>query len=452
MGRTAKPTRPALIIALALSSCAPTKPASLRSPELEPAKHVSDPSAAPAGWFIEAQAEGPDEPRAYAEAERQLATALLGDARYAALAGITVHRRGLDPERIIAAESGKVSVSLGLDASQSAGVLAALGEATPRFEAPAPWRDTWHELFFTHLQRIACERRKALFDVDCPPVAAVEIDARAAEVLEGIRLVSAYEGGYPVDAAGQPLRAPLVHVLWHGVLLGDVPLVVTDQASDAPPTRMISDAHGELQLPVPASGADGWTVAVDLSTLLGPLAEAMRGRIHIASLELGPRPASRRRWAMIDVRGTPLPALHAIEERLGLPAPASVPAHLAATVRTEDRTARREAVKAVGDAMGGRVDVLLLAQSREQYAGRGGSGRVWWEATVDLEIYEAWRGTQLEAFTVSKTTLGITDVKAQAAAREEAMAAALEHFAVWASSTEQTALRLPVGTAMPAGR
>lgn len=451
MGRTPRPTGPALILALGLTSCA-TKPAPPRSPEPRPAQHVSDPSDAPARSFIEAQAEGPDEARAYAEAEIQLATALLGDARFAALAGITVHRRDHDPQRVTASASGKVIVSLGLDASQSAGVLAALGEATPRFEAPGPWRDTWHELFFTHLQRIACERRKALFDIDCPLVTTAEIDARAAEILEGLRLVSAYEGGYPVDTAGQPFRAPLVHVLWHGVMLSDVPLMVTEGASDTSPTRIVSDAHGQLELPAQAPGADGWRVTVDLDALLGPLAEAMHGRVEVASLDLGPRPWSRRRWAMVDVREMPLPAFGTLEDRLDLPAPTPVPAHVAATVRTADRLARREALKVVGDAMGGRVDVLVLVQSREQYAGRGGSGRVWWEATVDLEIYEAWRGTQLETFTVSKTTLGTTDTKAQAAAREEAIAAALEHFAAWASNADQTAIKPPAGTATRAAR
>lgn len=384
-------------------------------------------------WFLEAKAEAPTEDEAYDKASKALAAALLEDAAFATIAGLEVHRREKDLLRVETTASGTTVVTLGLDASQSANLLTTLGERTLHFEVPEPWRDVWYELFFTHLQRIGCERRVSLFGVTCNAPDTTAIDRTVADLLMGVRLVSTLEGGIPIDAEGKLLRPPTLRVLWHGAAIEGVPVSVSADSEPGATSQLLrSDAGGTLALPTPSDPTAGLHVRLDVPSLLGPLTATLQPRISTAPLELRPRQLDRRRWALVMTTDVPSPSsTTAPWTALDLPSPVPTPPALEASLRSTDLPTRRDALRTAGDRFGGRVDVLVLARARERFAGRGGSGRMWWEANLEVEIYDAWTGTQLERFELTQTALGTTDAKAQSAAREQALREAMTRFAAW---------------------
>ena len=81
--------------------------------------------------------------------------------------------------------------------------------------------------------------------------------------------------------------------------------------------------------------------------------------------------------------------------------------------------ARSERLRQVADALAGRVDVVFVATVGSRFANKMGGTRVWYEASADLEVYDAWTGRLLTRMRKSATASGIDNDRADRAARRQ---------------------------------
>jgi hypothetical protein len=406
--------------ALAVTACPSKSPTPV--PVTTPPDATANASLG-ADVLVQASGRGANEDEAYAAARRALAEAVLGDAAWADLVAIDVHRRDLDPQRVTAVAGG-MEVTLGLPRERVSAVVQELENGEPEAHGPAAWQEPLTTYLRAHAAAQACAQRRRLFAAQCEPSPTDEADAALAELSRGLALVSAYPDGVPVDAHGRALREPAVFVLWRGVPLAGLPLrVEADDAAALALDRVVSNAQGRAPValangtPMPAM-----RLVVDGEALLGPHRDAAP-RVEI---RLEPRAVGLGRWGLVVIRGAAAgasdEAAAVVQTRLrssALGEPQALAAHDVEALRAtpEDRRARK--VAAIADAMSGRLDLLLLLSYDTRFASRMGGGRVWYEAEGTLEARDAWTG-QVRAQAKARVEAdGVGDERADAAARRK---------------------------------
>ena len=395
----------------------------------EPLPTVSPAEASPRATlgddvFVQASARGPTEDEAYAAARHSLAQAVLGDAAWAELAGLEVHRRDVDPQASIRTSDG-VDVAVGLPRERVSALVLELESSEPPARGPIAWQDTLQAYLRAHVAAHACVRRIELFSVQCEATLTDEVDAAIADLGNGLALVPAYRDGVPVDPQGRALREPAVFVVWRGVPLAGLPMRVDGPgAAGVAEDRLVTDAQGRARVLL-RDGAElgALRLRVDGPALLGPRAHAAPR----TEVKLEPRPVSRQRWALvIDHRGRAPrtrdrdPAGAVVTARLrsaGLESPRALADHDAETLRTASADRRGERLLTVADAMSGQLDLLLVLSYDTRFASRMGGGRVWYEAEGTLEARDAWTGRVLAQAKTRVEADGMGDDEADAAAR-----------------------------------
>lgn len=423
------PSRTALVLAGLLATGCPER----TSPALPTTTPSDQPTTAlvfGVEVLVQATGRGAGENEAYAAARSALAEAVLGDAAWADLMTIEVHRRDVDPQRVTMVPGG-VEVALGLPRERASLVVQALADGEPEPQGPVVWREPLTLYLRAHAAAQACRQRRALFGVECEPSSTQEVDDTLAKLGEGLVLVSAYPDGVPVDHRGRALREPTVFALWRGVPLAGLPLrAEADDPAALALDQLVSNGHGQAQV----SLTDGATLpamrlVVDGEAMLGPRRDAAPQ----AELRIEPRAVGLGRWALVVLRGAPAgsddEAAAVVQGRMrgsGLGEPQKLAARDVTALRDApaDRRARR--ITGLADAMAGRLDLLLVLSYDTRFASRMGGGRLWYEAEGTLEAYDVWSG-QVRARAQARVEAdGVGDERAASAARRklaEALAA-----------------------------
>jgi hypothetical protein len=379
------------------------------------------------GLIVQASAHGADENEAYAAARKALAEAVLGDAAWADLLDLEVHRRNTDPQRVTAMPVG-VEVTLGLSRERAALVVQALAEAEPEPRGPEVWHEALSAALRAHSAADACRQRTKLFGVACEPSPTDEADAAIAELGKGLMIVSAYPDGVPVNARGRALREPTLFASWRGGPLGGLPLrIEAEDPSALALDQVTSDGTGKLRVAlVDGVKLPAMRLVIDGEALLGPLREAAPQ----VEVRIAPREVGLGRWAVAVVRGAaPDEAAAAVRSRLvgsGLGEPQSLGARDEAALRGAPADRRARKIGELADAMAGRVDLLLVLSYDTRFASRMAGGRLWYEAEGTLEAYDAWTGKLRAKASTRVEADGVGDERAEAAARKklaEALAA-----------------------------
>lgn len=389
-----------------------------------PAAAVAEQPAPLPDVFVQVVGAGATEDQAYAEAERALAEALLGDEAWAALVGLTVHRRGVDPQRVDPTAEG-VEVRLGLTRTQAIGVLSSFENAEPEATGPQAWRESLMAAYRAHVAAHACLRRGELFGSQCEPVATDDADQMLARLREGLALDPAHRYGVPVDADGHPLRDAAVYVFWGGVPMADVPVVVEGPPeAGSPPQHLRSDVSGRATIEgVTDAGAFPLRVRIDADALLGPLRElAPRAETTLEPVAVG-----WDRWAMVVERDrdglqrsdATMSGLLSGMQKAGHGAPMQLTVAQSEPLLAGDDSTRVAAASALGDAYAGRLDVVLLLHYESRFASRMGGNRVWYEAEGSLEARSVWTGRVLARAEAKVEADGVGDERAEKAARRE---------------------------------
>lgn len=379
--------------------------------------------------LVQASGRGPGENEAYAAALHALATAVLGDAAWADVMAIEVHRRDVDPQRVTILPDG-VEVALGLPRERAAQVVQALQDGEPEPRGPEVWREPLATLLRAHSAAQACRQRRLLFAVECEPSPTAEADAAVARLTEGLAFVSAYPDGAPVDAKGRALREPSVFLQWRGAPLSGLPLrVQAEDPSVLVMDEVVSNGFGQAKVAlVEGKTLPSLRLVIDGEALLGPLRDAAPK----AEIRIEPRAVGLGRWALVVIRGasptgTDDEAAAAVRTRLrgsGLGEPQRLDARDEAALRATPVDRRAPKITALADAMAGRVDLLLLLTYDTRFASRMAGGRLWYEAEGTLEAYDAWTGRVRAKVDARVEADGVGDDRAAAAARQ-ALAEAL---------------------------
>ncbi|MEX1362439.1 MAG: hypothetical protein AB1Z98_04890 [Nannocystaceae bacterium] len=374
--------------------------------------------------FVQVVGAAATEDQAYALAERALAEALLGDEAWAALVGLTVHRRGVDPQRVDSTADG-VEVRLGLTRTQAIGVLSSFENAEPEASGPQAWRESLLAAYQAHVAAHACRRRGELFGSQCEPVATDDADQMLARLRDGLALDPVHRYGVPADADGHPLRDPAVYVFWGGVPMADVPVVVEGPPeAGSSPQHLRSDVSGRATIEgVTDAGAFPLRVRIDADALLGPLRElAPRAETTLEPVAVG-----WDRWAMVVERerdglqrsDATMSGLLDGMRKAGHGAPMQLTVAQSEPLLARDDATRVEAASALGDAYAGRLDVVLLLRYESRFASRMGGNRVWYEAEGSLEARSVWTGRVLARAEAKVEADGVGDERAEKAARRE---------------------------------
>ncbi|MEM7160007.1 MAG: hypothetical protein AAF799_44625 [Myxococcota bacterium] len=414
-----------LLLTAGLLACTPKAGGTTVTPQPQPEPEPQPAVVEALGdeAFVQARGSGATEQEAYAAATASLAEALFGDARWATLVPLTVH--GPDADLMHAGRTAEgFEAVVGLTRARAAGVLSAFEHGEVTFEGPAVWRDAVLAYRRAHVAAQACARRVELFESECS-IETADADAAVARLGEGLVLVSAHDGGVPVTADGHLLRTPAVVAIWGGVPVADLPLVVT-----APPElawvqpQLKTDLAGGAVLGQPEPQPATWapvTVRVDGQALLGPAG----AEIFKTELALEPRSVGPRRWTLALDGGKTQGADEArsvirnLMGEAGYGDPVSIGAGPASALTQAPATKREAEALALGDAMGGRLDVVLVLTYGTRFASRMGGSRVWYEAEGELDVRDVWTGKTLATAKRKIEADGVGEARADKAARRK---------------------------------
>ena len=373
--------------------------------------------------LVQASGRGPDENEAYAAALHALGDALLGDAAWADVITIEVHRRDVDPQRVTMLPNG-VEVTLGLPRERAAQVVQVLEDGMPEPRGPEVWQEPLSLYLRVHSSAQACRQRQELFGVACEPSPTDEADAALAELSRGLVFVSAYPDGVPVDAKGHALREPSVFLQWRGAPLSGLPLrVEAEDPAVLALDQVVTNGFGQAEVGLVAGAKlTPMRLAIDGEALLGPRRDAAPR----AEIRIEPRAVGLGRWALVVIRGASARAdeetAAGVQARLvgsGLGEGQRIDPRDQAALRAvpDDRRAAR--ITSLADAMAGEIDLLLLLSYDTRFVSRMAGGRLWYEAEGSLEAYDAWTG-RVRAGTRAKVKAdGVGDEGAAAAARRQ---------------------------------
>lgn len=376
--------------------------------------------------FITAEGRAATQDEAYAAARVRLAEALFGDARWLDLVALELHEPTGDP-MLVTEQPDAVQVQIGLSRERAAALVGAFELADPKVRGPEVWTSVLYAYVFAHKAELACSRRRELFAVECEPPETAEADEELRALAAGVTLAPLHDGGVPVDAQGRPLRAPGVFVFWHGVPVVGAPVVasmasVASVASDGDrePLRVETGPDGTALVVLDEGAQPGFPIefALDTDAMLGPLAESWRGR----SLGIDTRSVGFRRWGIAmsteDISTEAFERSIARALDLSDSKPLEVPSGRVERFESLADESRREQIKALADAMTGRLDLLVVIRPRAEFAGRMDRSRVWYEATASVRAFDAWTGRVLTEFAAAEKASGVGDARARSAALE----------------------------------
>ena len=389
-------------------------------PEPEPELAVVEPLGEEA--FVQARGAGATEEEAYAAANAALAEALLGDASWATIVPLTVH--GPDADLMHAGPTAEgFEAVVGLTRARAVAVLSEFEHGEVTFEGPAVWRDAILAYRRAHVAAQACARRMELFESECS-IETADADAAVARLGEGLVLVSSHAGGVPVNADGRLLRRPGVVAIWGGVPVADLPLLLT-----APPElpwvqpAVKTDLAGVASLGEPDEAAT-WatvTIRVDGRALLGPAGD----EVFTTELSLEPRSVGPKRWTLAldgGKKGDTDEAVAVIQQSMnaaGYGGPVSIGSGPARALTRAPADQREAEALALGDSMGGRLDVVLVLTYATRFASKMGGSRVWYEAEGQLEARDVWTGKTLASASKKIEADGVGEARADKAARKK---------------------------------
>lgn len=393
-----------------------------------PTRHPADAAmAADEAPFLSVSGHGASREEAYRAARDALAQALLGDPAWLEIVPLAIHEPDVDAQSETTREDGTVEVTLSLSRARASALLGELRITTPKVQVPAPWHDTVYAFVFAHAGAHACVRRRVLFGVECEEGDTREFDAALQQLAQGVSLTPLYAGGVPLDPQGKPLRQPAVYVHWRGVPASGVPLEARPSSTvEASRLTARTDMHGVARFDVSLDQPLTTPVRVTLGTqaILGPL-HASWPEVTVA---IEGRPADLRRWSAVVVeRGAAAPSASSpvgegLSEALagaGMGSGVDLPSDHARALMHATGEARSERLRQVADALAGRVDVVFVATVGSRFANKMGGTRVWYEASADLEVYDAWTGRLLTRMRKSATASGIDNDRADRAARRQ---------------------------------
>jgi len=393
------------------------------SPTTTPAGDAAASASLGENVLVQASGRGPDENEAYAAALHALGEALLGDAAWADVITIEVHRRDVDPQRVTLVQGG-VEVTLGLPRERAAQVVQVLEDGMPEPRGPEVWQEPLSQYLRAHSVAQACRQRQKLFGVTCEPSPTDEADAVLAELSKGLVFVSAYPDGVPVDAKGRALREPTVFLQWRGAPLSGLPLrVEAEDPAVLALDQVVTNGFGQAEVGLIAGAKlTSMRLVIDGEALLGP----RRDSAPKAEIRIEPRAVGLGRWTLLVVHGASAgssdEAAAAVRSRLqgsGMGEPQLLDARDEAALRATPADRRPSKITALADAMAGRVDLLLLLSYDTRFVSRMAGGRLWYEAEGSLEAYDAWTG-RVRAGTRAKVKAdGVGDEGAAAAARKQ---------------------------------
>lgn len=424
-------------IAVLCAGCAGSTPPAADATSAPPAAEDPAPPPEPAAELdalVVADATAATEQEAYAEASRRLETALYGSEAWADQLDRPVHDRARDPIRVSEGD-GAVRVELGLERDAVRSRLDAIDAHTFQVDAPPSVASAIEAALAAHLQRLACERRRALLDGECTPVETDGVDAEVRTAALSILLEPTYLDGVPLDDHGRPLRVPTVQARRVGAQGGLDPvaglkLQATSQDGGEPPAvaraAVTTGRGGEAEFPL-ADGA-AWPGALRVRVVaedwLGPLAHLW----PTEPVRLEGRSTDLRRWsALVTERvqgsitrdGVFARKLSQTLRERGARTPASLSAEDERRLEQAVRGGRVERVlPTVADAQAGRLDVLLVAQVDSEYASRMGANRVWYEARGQIRAIDAWTGRTMATVDGAVSESGVGEGRAARAARE----------------------------------
>lgn len=373
--------------------------------------------------IVQASGRGPGENEAYGAALHALAQAVLGDAAWADVMAIEVHRRDVDPQRVTILP-GEVEVTLGLPRERAAQVVQALQDGEPEPRGPEVWHEPLATLLRAHSAAQACRQRQRLFAVECEPSPTAEADAAVAQLTQGLVFVSAYPDGVPVDARGRALREPSVFLQWRGAPLSGLPLRVrAEDPSVLALDEVVSNGYGQAKVALVAGKTlPSLRLVIDGEALLGP----QRDAAPRAEIRIEPRAVGLGRWGLAVIRGASTglddEAAAGVVTRLrgsGLGDPQRLDPRDEASLRATPADRRAPKIAALADAMAGTVDLLLLLTYDTRFASRMAGGRLWYEAEGTLEAYDAWTGRVRAKVDARVEADGVGDERAASAARKE---------------------------------
>lgn len=414
---------------------APARPAA--KPDIHAAAAAAgdlEAEAAPVLPFLHASATADSEDHAYGDALAQLEDMVYGPAAWARELDLPLHDPAVDPVHRKQVAGGRIEVTVGVARERLAAFLAQLAEQPWQAAGPAPLAADIAHIYQLHRERLVCERRQALLDEACSLPSEEEMAAPMDVLARDVQIRPFYADGVPLDAAGEPLR-PLSVVVERVTSSGRrVPLVglplrvETDEADALAVTEAVSEDAGVARFAF-APGAV-WSgelqVAVDWERLLGPLAgAAVWPRV---ALPLTGRETGVTRWSLMateraqgqatsdGVFGQSLDRI--MREHGAMPMELLTP-QVMGSLQVASTRARTEGLAALADALGGRVDVLVVAEIDSEYASRMSTHHVWYEARGRAEVFDVWTGQRLAVLEGTVTASGVGDERASRAARTE---------------------------------
>lgn len=241
--------------------------------------------------------------------------------------------------------------------------------------------------------------------------------------LDAIALTPEPPDGVPVHPRAGALRPATVKVTWTSPGLPPRPL------EDVPVTLSLwgetrteaSDADGMVRAPVPperAPGAPGAAI-VDRSALLGGLSDLWPAppstKLSLRSLDL-----EHSRLALdITERASGRPSTDGTESlRRALLAGGLGAVFYLDEARALATPIEATAVTALADAARGQIDLVAVGTFDSHFASQMGARSVWYEATGEIELYDAWSGTRIATFEDAARAVAIGEAAAARAAVE----------------------------------
>ncbi|MFW5925651.1 MAG: hypothetical protein ACOCV4_05760 [Myxococcota bacterium] len=437
MTKPARYSRAALLAVLC-TGCAGSTPPAADATSTPPAAEDPAPPPEPAGELdalLVADATADTEEEAYAEASRRLEAALYGSEAWADQLDRPVHDRSRDPVRV-SADDGAVRVEVGLERDAVRSRLDALDTHGFDVDAPPSVTPAIEAALAAHLQRLVCERRRALLDEECTPVETDDVDAEVRTAALSILVEPKYADGVPLDDRGRPLRVATVQAQRVGAQGGLDPvaglrLEVASAEGGEPPaalerTTVTTGPGGEGEFPL-AEGAT-WPGALRVRVVaedwLGPLARLW----PTEPVRIEGRSTDLRRWSALVTEhvqgsrtrdGVFADRLSRTLRERGARTPASLSSEDEQRIERAIRRGRVERVlPTVADEQAGRLDVLLVAQVDSEFASRMGANRVWYEARGQIRAIDAWTGRTMATVDGAVSESGVGEERAARAARE----------------------------------
>jgi hypothetical protein len=407
--------RPAALLTL-LAACGGSSPPPVIAPPTEPpdagTAEVEDPLA---GAVLRGRGTAETLEGAYAAAVLALRQRLFGDVD----PGVEVHGPG-DPR----ASCGDGCVEVGLTLEGLRRVVGSMDDSMPgsmdgSTAVPAGWGDVLGPVRRARAIAAVCAAAADACPTEDPDGDAERAEAAARARWATLTLEPVLAGGLPAHG-GRILRPARLRVVSTDpeTAVAGLPIAVE---LDGAARTFLTDAGGVAEVLPVGESVGPERFCLDLGPLLGRPASCADG----TALTLSARPVDWRRLAVVAVeqsQGERAPervgadalrqALQAAGAQLS-PLPEAVRAEL----RRADETRRADRLPALADDAEGALDVVLTVRMESEFARRMGPTRVWYAASGQMTVWNAWSGEVLHRLRGEASANDLGDARADVAAR-----------------------------------